>query len=164
LTGNITSDPADIDKSKPFSFHAANIVMPDSIEKMGNKLSHGVDVKIEYSINEIMRRLIVAVELWDSTGICILTSMDMDQKEVPYAKKRIPGKYSATCHIPGIYLRPGRYYVTIGAAVPTVKRLDVIPRQLSFDVLDVEKLSDRVGQGRKGLIAPPLKWKTQKQI
>ncbi|NOY68280.1 MAG: ATP-binding cassette domain-containing protein [Deltaproteobacteria bacterium] len=160
LSGSVVVAPEEIDSKTAFSFLSARLSTPGHGEISDVKLAGGVDVRVEYILREPMRRLIIAVELWDGNGICVLMTTDMDQKENPYADERLPGTYCATCHIPGDYLRPGRYFITIGAAVPAVKLLGKLPGQLSFDVMEVEPAGVRIGQGRRGVIAPQLAWET----
>ncbi len=164
LVSRVDAEQDDFSMDSSFRFITASLLDPNT----GNETTQvtietGVDVFVVYEIAKEMQSLIVAVELWDSGGICILTSIDLDPRDDPYDEPRLPGRYHARCHIPGSFLRPGRYYVTVGAAIPKVLRLGTFPRQLSFDVLETGDPCLKIGQGRRGIIAPVLDWDIQRE-
>lgn len=160
LSSSVVLSSERIDHGAVFSFLSAAVIVPGHGGPNDVKLSDGVDIRVEYILREPMRRFLIAVELWDSNGICVLMSTDMDKVENPYAEDRLTGTYRTTCHLPGAYLRPGRYFITVLAVVPAVKYLGTLSGQLSFDIMELEVVGMKIGQGRRGVIAPLLDWET----
>ena len=123
-------------------------------------LETGVDIEITYELAHPVGGMNVAFHLFDSTGICILSSTDVDQDPSSIAKHREPGRYQAMCHIPSEYLRPGRYYLSLSSSIPRVKVLANLTHALSFDVVDTGSVESTIAQGRQGVISPILEWST----
>jgi lipopolysaccharide transport system ATP-binding protein len=126
-------------------------------------LALGCSVEMDYEVLQPTRAAQVGFELWNSLGVCILTSTDMDTDPENIGTVKPAGHYRATCFVDPAYLRPGRYSVTLGASVPGVRVLDVKQQGISFEVIDSGSIEYKLGQGRQGVIRPVLKWTTARQ-
>ena len=145
-----------------FYFYSASVLKSGGNETTQILLKDDVFIQVEYEITAPIRRLVLVLELIDSNGTYILSSTDKDQNPSTMEDIRNPGRYIAQCHIPNTFLRPGRYYINLRASIPMVRVLGDLPCVLSFDVLDVDSLPSKIGQGRKGVISPVLDWYVNK--
>ena len=159
--GKIVIKPDEAGGAKPLQFMSVS-VENNNEETAPVPLSSGVDIQIAYRVKKSVERVVVVLELWDSNSNCVLSSTDMDYAPGSLETPRASGDYVANCHIPSTFLRPGRYYVSIWASIPRVKRVDEIPDPVCFDIFDDGSLEKKIGQGRRGVIAPLLNWKTEK--
>ncbi len=145
-----------------FYFNSASVLKSGGSAITPILLKDDVVIQVEYDITVPLRRLVLVLELIDSTGTYILSSTDKDQNPSTMGDIRKPGRYITHCHIPNTFLRPGRYYINLKASIPMVRILADLPCVLSFDILDVNSLPSKIGQGRKGVISPVLSWETKK--
>jgi lipopolysaccharide transport system ATP-binding protein len=150
--GGITDD---------FRFRSVRILDPSSSLMGQIPLIGGGDVEIEYEVIHHLQGANVAFHLWSAEGICVLSSTDADHESSIRSGMRVPGQYTARCHIPQSYLRPGRYFLGVSASIPRVRVLADLPRVLAFDVVDTGSVESRTLQGRQGVIAPVLEWTTR---
>lgn len=92
----------------------------------------------------------------DSAGSVVFASASTDC-EVALNHSLREGRYRAVCEIPGNFLAPGRYVVTVAA--PREEGLDkVFEDILSFEVSMRGSLAAR--DGRSGVVMPLLAWAT----
>lgn len=143
-----------------FRFSSASVCRPGGSQTDQISLNEGLDVELEYWMGAYIRGVIVACHLWNSRGTCVLTTTDVDRHPESAVRIRKPGHYTACCHIPRQYLRPGRYYLGLSASIPSIRTLANLPRILGFDVIDTGSVESRLGQGREGVISPVLDWST----
>lgn len=111
-------------------------------------------VEIAYEIIQPTRNLHVLCRVTDTRGIIVWTSWDTDSSG---SKVRMgePGRYLSICHVPGNLLRPGRYFLTVGADADGYGHLDVHDSVLS---LEVSEVGWRMNPGRIGVVTPVLSW------
>jgi hypothetical protein len=114
--------------------------------------------EVSYRIDESIHNPVVLVSFTDLAGNLIFESWDSDS--TPRSQSlRSPGVYLSSCTIPKALLKPGRYWMSIGAHVPNRKLLDRRDHVLAFDVVPVEggETTDRLG-----LLSPVLEWEIVK--
>jgi len=111
-------------------------------------------VRIEYQVLEPIRDLSVTYQLFDAQGQLIFEAMDTDLPEWK-GRVREPGHYLATCTVPGYFLKPGRYYMSLVSFVERVKIIEHRKNVLAFDVSEVGYC---LNPGRRGVISPVLEW------
>jgi lipopolysaccharide transport system ATP-binding protein len=112
-------------------------------------------VEVRYDLYQRMRDLVIAFRLKDPEGNIICGSWDSDTNGYK-AATREPGCYQSTCKMPGVLLKPGRYFLTIFAHNST-KVLETHNEVVAFDVSSV---GYHFNTGRAGVITPLLNWKT----
>jgi lipopolysaccharide transport system ATP-binding protein len=120
----------------------------------------GFTLEIEYHLIASLAKAQVVFELWNSLGICVLCSTDFDESPESSGDIKRAGHYKASCFVPPAYLRPGRYWIDISSSIPGVQMLDEIRNALAFEVLNTGNIEFKLSQGRRGVIAPILSWKT----
>jgi len=120
-------------------------------------LTGGVYVEIAYTVNRPVRSLQVTVRLWNSEGVCVLTTTSLDDLE-RYDTVQQPGEYIAEVFVGSEYLRPSTYLVDIVANIPNVKILDDHPQCIGFEIVDDGSIDSKLAQPRAGVVAPLFRW------
>ena len=62
--------------------------------------------------------------------------------------------------LPMYFMREGEYYINASAAIPKIEMLDVFKFQTQFSVIDSVTPLSKTTEGRSGIIAPTLEWKS----
>ena len=146
-----------------FAFIAVRVLRADATPSDRIMLSDGVSVEIEYEIRRAISGANIGFHLWNSIGVCILTSTDVDSNPASISQERQPGRYVVVCHIPPEYLRADTYRLDLSASVPRVRWLAEAPNVLVFEVMDDGSVMAVLNQGRLGAVAPVLLWRTEEQ-
>ena len=119
----------------------------------------GFKVEIHYEVEETIRNLSILCRVIDSEGNPLWTSWDTDATSWK-GDVREPGQYQSVCQIPGNILRPGRYFLSVGALVSGISVLDFRQNVVSFDVSEV---GYQLNLDRIGLITPVLQWTVERK-
>jgi len=123
-------------------------------------MKEGLNIEIEYQVFQSIKSAQIAFELYNSMGVCVLCSTDLDENPEDVKETTAPGHYVAKCFIPPLYLRSDRYWIDIGSSIPGMMLLDEIRQAISFEVFDAgESAESKLAQGRRGIIIPLLEWK-----
>jgi len=125
-------------------------------------LPKGFTVQLTYEVYRPLRGVQVAFELWNSMGICVLCSTNLDSEPEAVARTTPAGEYRTRCFVPGTFLRPGRYLLTLSASIPGLEVLAEEKEAVGFDVVDCEGPEAKLAQGRRGAVAPILSWYTER--
>ena len=118
-------------------------------------------IEIEYEVLTPLRSAQIAFEMFNSVGMCIFTSTDLDNEPEKLRSLRGQGIYRARCPVSSDYLRPGVYYIDISSSIPGVKVLNVYQNAISFEIAGLN-VENKLSQGRRGIITPVFGWETQK--
>ena len=68
---------------------------------------------------------------------------------------REPGSYVSICKMPGALLRPGRYRLSVGAHIGSIKVFGYYENVLAFDISEVGYC---LNLNRGGIVTPLLAW------
>ncbi|MCR4405504.1 MAG: ABC transporter ATP-binding protein [Anaerolineae bacterium] len=115
-------------------------------------------IELTYDVFEPIRDLSVAYQLIDSQGSLVFEAMDTDSPEWK-GRVRQPGRYIATCRVPGYLLKPGRYHLSL---VSFVERVKIIERQEGVLTFDVSEVGYCLNPGRLGVVSPVLEWEVSR--
>ena len=118
-------------------------------------------IEIEYEITQPIRSAQIALELYNSAGVCIFSSTDLDNEPENLRNVRNPGRYKTRCSVSSNYLRPGVYFIDISSSIPGVKVLNIYQNAISFEITGLN-VENKLSQGRRGIITPVFSWETQK--
>jgi lipopolysaccharide transport system ATP-binding protein len=111
-------------------------------------------VRVCYRVITPARDLCVLVRISDVSGNILFTTWDTDTTEWR-GQVRAAGNYSSTCTIPAELLKPGRYFVSVGAYIPAVKLVEYHENVIAFDLSAV---GYTLNTYRTGMIAPMIPW------
>jgi lipopolysaccharide transport system ATP-binding protein len=100
----------------------------------------------------------VGVEITDTSGVVVLSSMDTDTTGL-HGKPRQPGVFHETMSMPPFLLMPGIYSVKVFAGMPGIERIMEMEDILEFEVTEHHTHLSHVPSARRGgYIAAPLQW------
>jgi lipopolysaccharide transport system ATP-binding protein len=114
-------------------------------------------VDVSYQIHQTIRNAAVLLRVTDLSGNVVFTSWDTDTSNG--TQDRSPGTYQSSCFLPKTFLKPGRYWLSVGAHVPNGRSLDYAENVMAFDVIPVE---GGLNSDRVGIISPVLPWETSR--
>ncbi len=115
-------------------------------------------VEIAYEVKKSVTDLTILCRLTDMQGNILWTSWDNDSPELR-GYVREPGRYLSICKIPGNWLKPGRYFVSISAFIVHARLFSNHENVLAFDVSDV---GYSLNMNRIGIITPILEWEVKR--
>lgn len=125
-----------------------------------------ITINIEYNINRDYEHLAIAIEVKNSYGILIFTSVDYDWDNYKHHNERInfpkkSGNYITKVSIPAPLLNEGRYELEILLTIGPVRIHSV--KNIFFEVKEMGSFVSAVTHSnRGGSIVIPLQWETTK--
>jgi hypothetical protein len=121
-------------------------------------LGEDIHVQIEFVVKNPIRGANVAFHLWNHSGICVMTSTDVDDAPQKISALREAGTYVATCIIPAIFFKGGIYSFGVSASIPNIEVLANLPAVVNFNVVDLGSVEAKLPQNRQGIINPVIAW------
>jgi lipopolysaccharide transport system ATP-binding protein len=118
-----------------------------------------VEVRISYEILQPISGIEVGFNLFTESNQCLIASSDVDTN-LDLDRHRPAGRYEGRCIIPSIFLRSGRYSITVTCSRPNVEVITKINDAIDFEVIDPDGVPSRIGQIRTSLLTPRLDWAT----
>jgi lipopolysaccharide transport system ATP-binding protein len=140
----------------PFQFNKVRIANARSGKSIS--YSEAVEIEYDYTVNGELPIGRFGLTLVNEEGLRVLSSVDTDT--MGNLNRPWPlGRFVIRCTIPGSFLRPGHYYLTVSE--PRSTGGDIIHENLlSFTVNGLGSPSER--DGRRGVIAPTLHWEQRR--
>ena len=163
ITGSVNLANMNRNKNNDFFFRSIEIHNTNKEITSQISLSEGFEILIRYETLNHFNNLNLSFALINGQGVPVFVSTETDRNPSLYERSRSPGVYSTRCYIPSELLRPGIYHIELGASIPKVQVIQKLPNAISLEVLDDgTSIRCKTSQGRKGVIAPLLKWHTSK--
>lgn len=140
-------------------------VVSDGVVTADVDISKEVRIEIDYWNLEADGRRLVSIHLYNSKGICVLTSSNLPSVSItpdPWNTRPYPrGLFRTSCTIPGCFLNDGSHSITVyinrRASYDNVISLrDVLP----FTVRDTGVMREEYTGEWLGAVRPRLDWKT----
>ena len=115
-----------------------------------------IHIELEFLILREVRNLILGINLYDATGLCLFQSRDWRPNHFR------PGRYRNTVTLPAYLLADGRFTVLVGLvfADPAIRSV-IVPSALAFEAIDDDDpLAVRGGHEGfwPGVVRPRLEW------
>lgn len=118
----------------------------------------GFTAEVEYEVKaEAASDVSVVLRVVSESGTIVFISRDTDAANGWRGKARPRGLYASACHIPGNFLRSGRYFLTVGVARGGTW-IELNENVLLFEVSSV---GNPLNPERKGVVTPVLEWSTR---
>jgi homopolymeric O-antigen transport system ATP-binding protein len=118
-------------------------------------------VALDYEITRSLRGLRLFIIVRNERGEIVFMTSDFDEPaEVAFT--RDAGRFKSRVTVPGGLLKAGGYYVTFGADVKNERIVYTADDALHFDVFDTEEDLQGDRHSRVGLVAPLLRWETER--
>jgi homopolymeric O-antigen transport system ATP-binding protein len=144
-------------ETKEFRFLSVQLQSEDCQAVSGFAANESVDVETRYEVTRALSACQIGVRICMSDGTVVFTTSDADHAGVSALPKN-PGCYRARFSIPGGFLRPGTYYLVLGAHMPNRCVYDFVGEAVVFEVSTVGSLTSL--DGRLGIVAPLMQWET----
>ena len=122
----------------------------------GISAGESFSLEIDYRVKEVLSSCRIGVVVSTPDGTIAFDAFDSDVVE--FAAPRAPGSFRAACEIPGQFLSPGRYWISLVAGIPDVRSLATFESALTIDVNDAGVVGAHSHGGRRGVFRPKLKW------
>jgi len=119
-----------------------------------------IAVEICYQVARPLSACQIGVRICCSEGAVVFTTSDADHAGVSALPKN-PGNFRARFSIPGGFLRPGTYYLTLGAHMPSRCIYEQLDEAVIFEISPVGSLTSL--DGRLGIVAPLIPWETSEE-
>ena len=146
------------DDASEFGLLAAEVRDDSGRQTSAVPFDQPFSVDVSYLVNQTIRDSAVLLRISDVSGNIVFTSWDTDAN-MNGLNERGPGTYRSSCVLPRAFLKPGRYWLSVGAHVPNGRTLDYQENVLAFDVAPVE---GGLNSDRAGVVSPILNWQTRK--
>jgi hypothetical protein len=117
-------------------------------------------VQIGFRIHSELPYCRVGFSVQTTDGIRIFEVYDSDNEDLQ--GNRFPGEYSISCRIPGEFLAPGQYTLSVNAGIPGVRNLALVENALNIRIDNTEIASSHMLGGRRGMIRPRFPWHIDK--
>jgi lipopolysaccharide transport system ATP-binding protein len=116
-----------------------------------------VNVEIRYEVTRSLVACQIGTRIYGADGVVVFSTSDADYAGVSALPKH-PGSYRTRFTIPSKFLRPGTYYITLGAHMPSRYVYDLVEDAVVFEISPVASLTSL--DGRLGVVAPMIRWET----
>jgi lipopolysaccharide transport system ATP-binding protein len=117
----------------------------------------GVEVVLGYDVFASIPNCQITVELWDYSGVCVLTSGLRDRDPAsPYVEQS--GSHIVSCRIPADYFRSGMYSIGLEASTPDRGPIAQAADALSFEIVDLSPPEAKLLESERGAVRPLLEW------
>lgn len=143
-----------------FSFLSVSVGNGKSTHQGVFQADEDILVQFRYLVKQPLSACQVGIRICNSEGVVVFSSADADGTGFS-ANNRDPGFYRAFFEIPSHFLVPGTYYLFVAAHMPMRTFYEVIEQAVTFEITSVGSLVAL--DGRFGIIAPMLRWNTQKE-
>lgn len=118
------------------------------------ELGETLFLKFDYRVNRTLPSALFAVRLETMDGQIIVDSWDSDSL---VTGQHEPGRYSVSVSLEPQDLHPGRYRISLVAAIHLVKWLDYVPSALTIEVMPMNQ-SQVWRAERRAILARVLDW------
>ncbi|MCE7979643.1 MAG: ABC transporter ATP-binding protein [Caldilinea sp. CFX5] len=143
------------DKSKKLSIDNISLLKNGVVSTSFNN-SDTLVLHIECSVREPIDGAQLAYEVFAANHECLFCSSNQD---ITGIKEMLnSGQYVFECPIDLTMFREGQYSIKVSSSVPVVEGLDVLETRLVFQLYDDSSPILKLGQNRRGIILPIMKW------
>jgi lipopolysaccharide transport system ATP-binding protein len=120
---------------------------------------HPFHINLEYEVSQPISNVEISVRISTSDGRPVLTTNHSDCSP-ENVRSRLVGIYRSSIEIPGMFLMPGSYLLTIAVHEPMVQVLENHENIISFSVLETGTKFARYNQHQAlGIIIKDILWK-----
>lgn len=162
LVNNIES----IRKKKKLFFKQIRLINEEYIESSELDVRHPFYINFDYEITQPLNNVELSIRIHTSDGISVLTSNQSDSSHGKSLKTRNIGSYEASIEMPGMFLMPGSYMLSIAAHEPMVEMFDIHEHILLFTITETGTKYAKYNQSREtlGIIITNLPWSEKQAL
>jgi lipopolysaccharide transport system ATP-binding protein len=147
------------------SLHALRVLDKDAQVCTNFDVRDPVSINVQYWVFQEMPYLDVSLFFFNERGECIFASIDDSADSESGERRRSPGFYSSTCHIPPDFLNNGPIYIQVALT----DEVQVHANQLNSVMFHVGDAMDPQGSRRnyctewpRTAVRPMFKWNMEK--
>ncbi|HJQ37765.1 MAG TPA: hypothetical protein VKB93_11560, partial [Thermoanaerobaculia bacterium] len=154
VSGNAEWRPA-TQTSDAFEYHCVSIES-DSADRVTIAADTGFEIVFDFTVKKPLPAGRLAMLIAGADGTVVLASANTDHTTALRGPWTL-GRHRVRCVIPGHLLVPGQYYITITEPVEAWD--EIHERVLAFTITEENSLIAR--DGRRGVVAPLLEWRSE---
>jgi lipopolysaccharide transport system ATP-binding protein len=158
ITGSTWTNPSTQPADMEVDVRSIRVLSVDSLPTSVVEFDRHFEVEISYRIIRPVRDLIIMCRLSDVQGNILWTSWDTDTTGWS-GRVREPGTYLSICKVPGSFLKPNRYLLSVAAFITKVKSFCHHENVLAFDV---SVIGFNLNINRLGAISPLFEWEVKR--
>jgi lipopolysaccharide transport system ATP-binding protein len=113
-------------------------------------------IEVEYHVIKHLPICRIGISVLTMDGTVIFVSYNTDK--IGLGRNLEPGNYVTRCQIPGNFLAPTRYTLTIHAEISPFKRLARSENVINFEIRNIGAIGSEFNPLRYGIIRPKLEW------
>jgi len=127
-----------------------------SLDRVNIAADSGFEIAFDYTVKKPLPAGRLALLVTATDGTTIFASANTDDTTALRGPWPL-GRQRTRCRVPGHLLVPGQYYVTISEPVEAYDMIH--ERVLAFTITEENSLIAR--DGRRGVVAPLLEWRSE---
>ena len=153
--------PENVNPNKEFYFKSIHILDHEGVENQQIDLRFPFTIKMVYCVPKSLKNVDISLRIHQASGAPVFTTMQAHQDPDSVIRTR-QGSYELSVEIPGMFLMPGDYSVSIAAHEPHGPIFDYHPQTLIFNVTDTgTRLTSYKDFANQGAVILDLPWKEQ---
>lgn len=115
----------------------------------------GFTAEVEYEVRAAtLPDVSVVLRVVSETGTIVFVSRDTDAAGGWRGRPRPQGRHVSACHVPGNFLRAGRYFLTVGL----IRGANWLEQNENVLLFEVSSIGSPLNPERKGVVTPILEW------
>jgi lipopolysaccharide transport system ATP-binding protein len=145
--------------NKPVACRQISILSGAGMEPSSDvDIRHPFYVNLDYEVTKPISNIEISVRISTADGSAVLTTNQSDCSP-DVVRHRSVGNYSASIEIPGMFLMPGAYTLSVGVHEPMVQMLESHENVISVNVLETGTKFAKYSQYQAiGIIIKDLSW------
>ena len=143
------------DDRRAMSFVGLQLRTEDGTPTISFDVRAPIVLEMDYVVRQSVPQAEVGIRVETHTGTVVFTTQQSEK--IDRARPLEPGAYRATVTIPGHFLAPNHYVLTLAIHVPNVELVDVREQVASFTVEETGSQM-AVYKGNYGVVFAPTEW------
>ncbi len=145
---------------KAVQFTCARLLTKDGCPNSSFDVRYDITVEVEYIVRQPIPHGLLGIRVSTADGLPIFTTCHLDTVDIasPEATAMSPGHFKAGFTLPGNFLVPGSYLLSIGAVDAQMRPLDLHEDAMSFDISETGSTRSRRADTRTGVVNLNLSW------
>jgi lipopolysaccharide transport system ATP-binding protein len=154
----LATNENELRKYKVFFFKRITISDYENIESTEIDVRYPFYLNLEYEVTKELNNLELSVRIYTSDGRPVITTCQSDCSPETLSIRDV-GSYQTSIKLPGMFLMPGSYMVTITAHEPMVEIFDMHEHILHFTIVETGTKFSKYPQPQTiGVVIADLPW------
>jgi lipopolysaccharide transport system ATP-binding protein len=155
---NLVRNEEAIKSNKKLFFKKLTILENTGVESSELDVRYPFYLDLEYEVTKPLSNVELSVRIYTNDGRPVITTCQSDCSPESVGRRDI-GSYQTSIKLPGMFLMPGSYMVTIAAHEPMVEIFDIHEHILHFSIIETgTKFSKYPKPQEIGVVITELPW------